>query len=104
MSDVMNRRVRYRGAPLIRKRTPLEPYRWPVPRVLGGVLREKAFSYGRGVPVVPLCVYIPPVSSACSPQKPAAAGHEDLSETMYVLISLRKSTPLLGESLRGGEF
>ena len=26
----------YRGTSLIRKQTPLGPYRWPMPRVLGG--------------------------------------------------------------------
>ena len=37
----------YRGTSLTRKRTPLEPYRRPIPRVLGGLM----FSYGRGTPV-----------------------------------------------------
>ena len=37
----------HRGTSLARKRTPLGPYRRPMPRVLGGW----AFSYGRGTPV-----------------------------------------------------
>ena len=40
-------RYMYRGTSLMTKRTPLGPYRRPVPRVLGGW----AFSYGRGTPV-----------------------------------------------------
>ena len=38
----------YRGTSLIRKRTPLGPYRRPMPR---GVLGGWAFSHGRGTPV-----------------------------------------------------
>ena len=41
----------YRGTSLIRKRTPLGPYRRPMPRVLGGVLAEWACSYARGAHV-----------------------------------------------------
>ena len=37
----------YRGTSPIRKRTPLGPYRRPMPRFLG----EWAFSHGRGTPV-----------------------------------------------------
>ena len=43
----MIRPLAYRGTSLTRKRAPLEPYRRPMPRVLGGY----AFSYGRGTPV-----------------------------------------------------
>ena len=39
----------YRGTSLTRKRTPLGPYRRPMPMVLG-VLGGWAFSYGRGTP------------------------------------------------------
>jgi len=39
--------LRYRGTSLIRKRTPLGPYRRPMSRVLGGWV----FSYERGTPV-----------------------------------------------------
>ena len=46
MSDSCNR-----GTSLIRKRTPLGPYRRPVPRVLGGFPGGWRFSYGRGTPV-----------------------------------------------------
>ena len=42
----------YMGTSLIRKHTPLGPYRRPMPRVLGGW----AFSYGRGTPVTALSV------------------------------------------------
>ena len=43
----------YRGTSLTRKRTPLGPYRKPMPRVLArGVPEGWAFSYGRGTPVV----------------------------------------------------
>jgi len=41
-----------RGTSIIRKRTPLGPYRRPMPRVLWGW----AFSYGRGTPVSKLCL------------------------------------------------
>ena len=41
----------YRGTSLIRKRTPLGPYRRPVPRVLGESWGGGAFSYERGTPV-----------------------------------------------------
>jgi len=40
----------YRGTSLTRKRTPLRPYRRPIPRVLGGPRGMGAF-YGRGTPV-----------------------------------------------------
>jgi len=40
--------VVYGGTTLEGKCTPLGPYRRPVPRVLGGVLEGRAFSYGRG--------------------------------------------------------
>jgi len=43
----------YRGTSLKRKRTPLVPYRRPMPRVLGGSWGGWAFSYGRGTPVLP---------------------------------------------------
>ena len=36
---------------LERKRTPLGPYRRPIPRVQGGSWGGGAFSYGRGTPV-----------------------------------------------------
>ena len=42
---------RYRGTPPTSKRTPLGPYRRPVPRVLGGISGGLAFYYGRGTPV-----------------------------------------------------
>ena len=38
----------YRGTSLIRKRTPLEPYRRPMPRVRGGFLGAAAVSVERG--------------------------------------------------------
>ena len=42
----------YGGTSIIRKRTPLRPYRRPMPRVLGGFFfpRGRAFFYGRGTP------------------------------------------------------
>ena len=46
-----SRCVHYRGTSLVRKCTPLGPYRRPMPRVLGGVLGGWAFSYWRGTPV-----------------------------------------------------
>ena len=44
-------RTLYRGTSRIRKRTPLEPYRRPMPRVIGGSYGSWAVSYGRGTPV-----------------------------------------------------
>ena len=41
-----------RGTSLVRKSTPLGPYRRPMPRVLGGSLGGGAFSSGRCTPVV----------------------------------------------------
>jgi len=41
----------YRGALLIRKRTPLGPYRRPLSRVLLGVRGGWAFFYGSGTPI-----------------------------------------------------
>jgi hypothetical protein len=40
-----------RGTSLIRKRTPLGPFRRPMPRVLWGSSGGGAFSYERGTPV-----------------------------------------------------
>ena len=42
----------YWGTSLIRKRTPLGPYRMPMPRILGE-FGGGAFSYERGTPVDP---------------------------------------------------
>ena len=42
----------YKGTSLTIKRTPLGPYRRPVPRVLGGFLGGWAVSYERGTPVL----------------------------------------------------
>ena len=47
----------YRGFSLTRKRTPLEPYRMPMPRVLGGAWKGRRFFMGK-VPLQPLQGYL----------------------------------------------
>ena len=68
----LRKRTMYRGTSPIRQRTPLGPYRRPMPRVLGGgyaygrVLRGWAFSCGRGTSVVSCGSAVP--CQACESQ------------------------------------
>ena len=98
----------YGGTSLTRKRPPQGPYRRPMSRVLGGVIRGWAFSYERGTPVVAGIPFPCKVQSFCSNVQGWGFGcifkHEREKERPNIL-NIRPQLPLLmGSSTRDPDY